>query len=631
MDTSAGALAGPGVHDVGEICGCDTAGGRSACLKLVHDETIRSPQRPGWSVYCSEESDGSAGDERPRPRVELVVSVVIPTFNEALNLPSVLLQIPKEGTEVVVVDGHSSDGTVDVVHELLPDAVVIKQPGKGKGDALRAGFQATTGDIVVMIDADGSMSPREIPAFVGALLRGADLAKGSRKLPGGGSADLTFVRSMGNWGLGWVFNRIHATRHTDLCYGYMAFWRSHLSEIMPDCDGFEVETLLNVRAAQAGLRVVEVPSYEGRRGYGESNLHPVRDGLRVLHTLGTELPTSARMRARRTGSPVPAVELPTTQVATPEATTETTLTTSVIVCAYTLDRWGMLTAAIKGALDQDPAPAEVVLVIDHNRELEARAALELDDERVRIVANSHARGLSGARNSGIDVARGDVVAFLDDDAVPAGGWLASLVGPFTDPAVMATGGTARPVWSDGRPGWFPLEFDWVVGCSYRGQPEGRAEIRNPLGCNMALRRSVFAAVEGFREGVGRVGTRPLGCEETELCIRLRQSLPGSRILLVPEAVVDHHVTPERHRFAYFRQRCFAEGISKATVTGEVGTGDGLASERAYVTRTLPRGVLNGVGRTVLLRDANGLRHSAAIVAGFGITTLGYLRGRLARS
>jgi glycosyltransferase involved in cell wall biosynthesis len=252
----------------------------SGTLRLVPDQTVQSPQRPGWSVYCS-----GISEER---RIDLLVSVVIPAYNEARNLPSVLLQIPRQGTEVIVVDGHSSDGTIGVVHELCPGAVVVTQPGRGKGDALRAGFRAATGDIVVMIDADGSMTPREIPAFVGALVAGADLAKGSRRLEGGGSADLTPVRSLGNRALGWIFNRIHGTRLTDLCYGYMAFWRHHLPDLMPDCDGFEVETALNVRAARARLRVVEVPSNEGRRGYGDSNLHPVRDGLRVLRTMVRE-------------------------------------------------------------------------------------------------------------------------------------------------------------------------------------------------------------------------------------------------------------------------------------------------------------------------------------------------------
>jgi glucosyl-dolichyl phosphate glucuronosyltransferase len=311
------------------------------------------------------------------------------------------------------------------------------------------------------------------------------------------------------------------------------------------------------------------------------------------------------------------------------------LSASVVVCAYTLDRWDLLVAAVRAAASQQPAPCELVLVVDHNPELAARAARELEDEQVRVVENRYGRGLSGARNSGIEAARGELVAFLDDDALPADGWLAALLGPFADPRVVATGGTARPAWAAGRPGWFPEEFDWVVGCSYRGQPEGLAEVRNPLGCNMAFRRHVFADVDGFREGVGRIGKRPLGCEETELCIRLRHRWPGSRILLVPEAVVDHHVTPERHGFAYFRQRCFAEGISKAAVTGQVGTGDGLSSERSYVTRTLPRGVVAGLGAALRGstdrtggRRRDGLRRAGAIVAGCGITMAGYLRGRL---
>jgi GT2 family glycosyltransferase len=305
---------------------------------------------------------------------------------------------------------------------------------------------------------------------------------------------------------------------------------------------------------------------------------------------------------------------------------------SVVVCAYTLDRWDLLAAAVRGAMAQRPAPCELVLVVDHNPELATRAARELAGHGVVVVENHHGRGLSGARNTGVETARGELVAFLDDDAEPADGWLAALLGPFDDPEVLATGGTAQPSWTGGRPGWFPPEFDWVVGCSYRGQPEGLAEVRNPLGCNMAFRRRVFAEVEGFREGVGRIGRRPLGCEETELCIRLRQRWPGSRILLVPDAVVDHHVPTDRRGFAYFRQRCFAEGISKAAVTDRVGTDDGLSSERSYLTRTLPRGVaaslwmaLRGTARS------DGLRRAAAIVAGCAITMLGYTRGRLGPS
>jgi GT2 family glycosyltransferase len=319
------------------------------------------------------------------------------------------------------------------------------------------------------------------------------------------------------------------------------------------------------------------------------------------------------------------------------------LSSSVVICAYTLDRWDQLVVALAAAVNQDPGPLEVLLVVDHNAELADRARVHLGS-LVRVVENAHRRGLSGARNTGVEAATGDIVVFLDDDAVPAPGWVDALTSPFADPRVAATGGVARPAWAEGRPAWFPHEFDWVVGCSYRGQPSpealdrtggapgstgGVVEVRNPLGCNMAFRRLVFADIGGFRDDVGRVGRHPLGCEETELCIRLRQQRPEARIVLTAGAVVDHHVTPDRHRFDYFRRRCFAEGISKAVVTDRVGAGDGLASERSYVTRALPRGVADGLRASVRGRDLDGARRSGAIVAGLALTAAGYARGRLA--
>lgn len=305
--------------------------------------------------------------------------------------------------------------------------------------------------------------------------------------------------------------------------------------------------------------------------------------------------------------------------------------TSVVVCAYTLDRWDLLSAAVRAAALQAHRPCEVLLVVDHNDALAVRAREDLVGTGVSVLTNRYGRGLSGARNTGVEEASGEIVAFLDDDAVPEPGWLAALVAPFGDPEVVATGGVARPAWSEGRPAWFPREFDWVVGCSYVGQAPGVADIRNPLGCNMAFRRAALAAVDGFREDVGRVGGRPLGCEETELCIRLRQATPTARIVSVPGAVVDHFVTPDRHRFTYFRRRCYAEGISKAVVTEAVGAGDGLSSERTYVTSALPRGLVNGVRSSVDTRRLDGAARSAAIVAGLGFTVAGYVRGKVART
>jgi glycosyltransferase involved in cell wall biosynthesis len=226
------------------------------------------------------------------------VSVVIPALNEARNLEHVFAALPAGLHEVIVVDGHSTDGTPEIARQLLPSARVITQTRKGKGNALACGFAAVTGDIIVMIDADGSTHPAEIPAFVAALTQGADFAKGSRFAPGGGSSDITRLRRLGNRALGIVVNAMFGTSYSDLCYGYNAFWARHLPifGLAPDSpgqqpvwgDGFEIETLLNLRAATAGLTIAEVPSFEHDRIHGTSNLNTFRDGQRVLRTIVTE-------------------------------------------------------------------------------------------------------------------------------------------------------------------------------------------------------------------------------------------------------------------------------------------------------------------------------------------------------
>jgi glycosyltransferase involved in cell wall biosynthesis len=217
------------------------------------------------------------------------VSVVIPTLNEARNLPYVFTRLPRDVFEVIVVDGFSTDRTVEVARELYPDVRIVWQTRRGKGNALKTGFDAATGDIIVMLDADGSADPVEIPRFVAALCHGADFAKGTRFAQGGGSADITRFRMLGNRGLNTLVNVLYSTRYTDLCYGYNAFWRHCLPFLQVDCDGFEVETLINIRVAKAGLVVHEVPSYEGHRVHGVSNLNAYRDGIRVLRTIMGEL------------------------------------------------------------------------------------------------------------------------------------------------------------------------------------------------------------------------------------------------------------------------------------------------------------------------------------------------------
>jgi len=224
----------------------------------------------------------------PHLAISPTVSVVVPAMNEAENLPHVFATIPQWVDEIVLVDGNSVDDTVAVAKRLRPNVKVVTQKGKGKGDALAAGFAACTSDIIVMIDADGSTDGREIINFVGALVTGADFVKGSRYAAGGGSDDLTLNRRLGNKILTGIVNLMYKTQYTDLCYGYNAFWARHLDVLDLDCDGFEVETLMNVRAAKAGLKVQEVPSHERNRIHGESNLHVIRDGFRVLKTIFKE-------------------------------------------------------------------------------------------------------------------------------------------------------------------------------------------------------------------------------------------------------------------------------------------------------------------------------------------------------
>jgi glycosyltransferase involved in cell wall biosynthesis len=216
------------------------------------------------------------------------ISVVIPTLNEAANLPHVLEHLPAFVDEVVIVDGHSIDDTIAVARELRPDVRVVLQDARGKGNALACGFAAAAGDIIVMLDADGSNDPAEIPLFVAALLDGNDFAKGSRFAPGGRSNDITPLRRAGNRALTRLVNILFGTRYSDLCYGYNAFWRHCLPHMQVTCAGFEVETLINVRVARAGLSVAEVPSAEHERLHGQGNLNVVRDGLRVLRTILTE-------------------------------------------------------------------------------------------------------------------------------------------------------------------------------------------------------------------------------------------------------------------------------------------------------------------------------------------------------
>jgi GT2 family glycosyltransferase len=297
------------------------------------------------------------------------------------------------------------------------------------------------------------------------------------------------------------------------------------------------------------------------------------------------------------------------------------ITIAVIICAYASQRREQLHEAIRSVQRQECRPDQVVVVIDHNEQLLADTQVSFTN--IEVVANDGARGLSGARNTGIRRSWTSVVAFLDDDAVAEPAWLRRLADHYSDPAVIAAGGKVLPLWQGGRPRWFPEEFQWVVGCSYRGLPESLSPVRNPIGCNMSFRRTVFQAVGGFREGIGRTGQDAAGCEETELSIRARRIIPGSIILYDPAAVVRHHVTLGRSDMRYFRKRCLAEGRSKKAVVEAVGAGDGLSAEQTYLKRILPGGVARGLFDTVFHLDPWGLLRAAGIIAGFIFTAAGY--------
>lgn len=218
----------------------------------------------------------------------VTITVVVPVLNEAANLPALFAALPAVH-EVLVVDGKSVDGTAEVVNELLPSARVLRQEGRGKGDAMCVGLDTASGDIVVFIDADGSNEPAEVERFVLALVNGADFAKGSRFMHGGGSSDITPVRRLGNAVLRRWVNRLYGTRFTDIAYGYNAVWSQHRDLLRLDCEGFEIETLMHIRAARAGLVIDEVPSFEGKRKIGNTNLHALRDGIRIAAVLMREL------------------------------------------------------------------------------------------------------------------------------------------------------------------------------------------------------------------------------------------------------------------------------------------------------------------------------------------------------
>jgi GT2 family glycosyltransferase len=296
---------------------------------------------------------------------------------------------------------------------------------------------------------------------------------------------------------------------------------------------------------------------------------------------------------------------------------------SVVICAYTEKRWNDTLAAVASVRRQSLPAHETIVVVDHNPVLYRRLTAELPD--VTVLENRERQGLSGGKNTGVNAARGEILAFLDDDAVAERDWLKFLVNSYATPEVAGVGGLTLPRWDTKRPSWFPGEFDWVLGCAYVGMPGSPTPVRNLYGGNASFRRGAFGG-GGFLDGLGRSASGlPGGGEETEFCIRLGQHDPDCVLLYDNRAVIWHRVSAERCRFSYFAGRCYAEGLSKALVTRSVGLADGLSAERRHAFSTLPRGVARGLA-DVARGEVAGFGRSGAIVAGLAAATAGYLVG-----
>lgn len=301
--------------------------------------------------------------------------------------------------------------------------------------------------------------------------------------------------------------------------------------------------------------------------------------------------------------------------------------TSVVVCAFSSQRLDQTVDCVKSVLRQDPPPGQMVVVVDHNEQLQAALRSRLPEE-VEVVANEGTRGLSSARNTAIARSGGDYVVFIDDDAIAHQDWLARLLAAFDEPAVVGAGGHARPLWETARPGWLAPELLWVVGCSYSGLRES-GEVRNPLGCNMAFRAALFDRVGTFNPAIGRLGSLPLGCEETEFCLRAARAVPGARIVLTRGAEIDHRVPAARATPRYLLRRCYFEGISKALVR-RLGDRRSLEAERAYVRRALPSRIRANLRRAAAGQDVvDAVGQVSAIIGAVGAAATGYVVGAVA--
>jgi GT2 family glycosyltransferase len=297
---------------------------------------------------------------------------------------------------------------------------------------------------------------------------------------------------------------------------------------------------------------------------------------------------------------------------------------AVVIAAYDTGRWPDTVAAVRSVQAQSRPADEIILVIDHNPDLVEQARGYFPT--VQVIANKRARGASGARNTGVARTSADLLAFLDDDAVAEPQWLEELLTVLDRPDVVGVGGRLLPLWPVARPAWFPEEFFWVIGASYRGMPEQVAPVRNVWSGSMALRRSDFEAVEGFREGFGKTGNRSRP-EDTDLCLRVAEAAPGRTWMYAPGAVAGHKVPPVRATANFFFSRCWHEGRGKAELANATGP-EALTAERAYTRTILTRGMRDGVREAMRTGDLAALSQSVAIAGGLGAAAAGMVAGRV---
>ena len=307
---------------------------------------------------------------------------------------------------------------------------------------------------------------------------------------------------------------------------------------------------------------------------------------------------------------------------------------SVIICAYTEKRWDDLLAAVESIRQQTASLYEIIVVIDHNPGLLKRAQEHLSD--VVIVENRRTHGLSGARNSGIAVAKGNIIAFLDDDAIAEPNWLEHLAVYYADPRIAGVGGKIEPLWQGTRPYWFPDEFDWILSCTYCGlfmnavAARNGGPVRNMIGANMSLRRDVLMSINGFHETLGKGATglilNDVGGDDAEVSIHVARQYPDAQFYYAPNALVWHSVPVQRATLSYFLRRSYIEGLSKAKIVSMYGTNMGLSTERNYTFKVLPLGVIRGVTDALLHHDPTGLARAGAIVVAFVATLSGYIVG-----